>query len=293
MGTKTDRVAEWVLRTNARLPLPVLHGIANLLGSLMAIIPGKRLATCQANIKACFPELSDFEQRRLIRQNLRQTAKALMEAGKLWLRPVSKNLALIRSVSGEEYVQQCLDNGKGVILATPHLGSWELAGSYVSFRFSLTTMYQKPLLKGLDNIIKDGREGSGGKYVKTDSSGIRALIKALRNGEMIGLLPDQVPSQGGALAPFFGHPALTISLLSSLANKTNATVIFGFAERLPWSRGFRIHYLPPDELISSTPLEESITRINAQVEKCIRMAPDQYLWVYKRFQKNGEHFYDR
>jgi len=293
MGTKTDRIAEWVLRTNARLPLPVLHGIANLIGSLLAIIPGKRLATCQANIKACFPELSAFEQRRLIRQNLRQTAKALMEAGKLWLRPVTKNLALIRSVSGEEYVQQCLDNGKGVILATPHLGSWELAGSYVSSRFSLTTMYQKPLLKGLDNIIKDGREGSGGKYVKTDSSGIRALIKALRNGEMIGLLPDQVPSQGGTLAPFFGHPALTISLLSSLANKTNATVIFGFAERLPWSRGFRIHYLPPDELISSTPLEESITRINAQVEKCIQMAPDQYLWVYKRFQKNGEHFYDR
>jgi KDO2-lipid IV(A) lauroyltransferase len=245
MGTKTDRIAEWVLRANARLPLPVLHGIAR-----------------------------------------------LMEVGKLWLRPVSKNLALIRSVSGEEYVQQCLDNGKGVILATPHLGSWELAGSYVSSRFPLTTMYQKPMLKGLDKIIKDGREGSGGRYVKTDSSGIRALLKALRNGEMIGLLPDQVPSQGGIIAPFFGHPALTISLLSSLAIKANAIVIFGFAERLSWSRGFRIHYLPPDELISSTSLEESTARINAQVEKCIRMVPDQYLWVYKRFQKNGEHVYD-
>jgi len=274
-----------LLRTNAKLPLPVLHAIGNIIGSLLAIIPGKRLATCRTNIKACFPELSDFEQRRLVRQNLRQTAKGLMEVGKLWLKPAEKNLSLIKSVSGEEYVQQCLGNDKGVILATPHLGSWELAGSYVSSRFQLTTMYQKPLLKGLDKLIKDGREGSGGQYVKSDNSGIRALMKALRNGEMIGLLPDQVPSQGGTIAPFFGKPALTISLLSSLAKKTNATVIFGFAERLPWSRGFHIHYLPPDEL--------TVTRINAQVEKCIRMAPDQYLWVYKRFQKNGERFYDR
>ena len=293
MGTKTDRIAEWVLRTNARLPLPVLHGIANLIGSLLAIIPGKRVATCHTNIKACFPELSAFKQRRLARKSFRHIAKGLMEVGRLWLQPAEKNLAMLKAVSGEEYIHQCLDCGKGVILAAPHLGSWELAGSYVSSRYPLTTMYQKPPMKGLNKLIKDGREGSGGKYVPADSSGIRTMLKALRNGEMIALLPDQVPSQGGVIVPFFGNPTLTISLLSSLASKTNATVIFGFAERLPWSRGFHLHFLPPDELISTTTLEESATRINAQVEKCIRMAPDQYLWIYKRFQKNGEHFYDR
>lgn len=293
MSTRTDRIVEFLLRTNARLPLPVLHGLGNFIGSLLAIIPSKRVATCQTNIKACFPELSNSQHKSLLRKSFRQIAKGLMEAGKLWLRPADENLAMLKSISGEEYIYQAIELGKGVILAAPHLGSWELAGSYVSSRYTLTTMYQEPPLKGLNKLIKDGREGSGGTYVPTDSSGIRAMLKALRKGEMVALLPDQVPSQGGVIAPFFKNPALTISLLSSLAGKTDATVIFGFAERLPWSRGFHLHFLPPDELISSTSLEESATRINAQVEKCIRMVPDQYLWIYKRFQKNGEHFYDR
>ena len=293
MGTNTDRIAEMVLRTNARLPLPVLHGIANLIGSLLAIIPGKRVATCHTNIKACFPELSPYKQHLLVRKCFRQIARGLMEVGKLWLRPAEKNLAMIRSVEGQQYITESLEAGKGVILATPHLGSWELFGSYCSSQYPLTSMFQKPPLKGLNKLIKDGREGSGGRYVATDNSGIRALLKALRSGELIGILPDQVPSQGGVLAPFFGHPALTMNLLSSLASKTNATVIFGFAERLPWSRGYKLHFLPPDELISSSPLEESAARINTQIEKCIRMAPDQYLWVYKRFQKNGEDFYHK
>ncbi len=293
MSTRKDRIAETVLRTNARLPLSVLHTIGNIFGSLLVILPGKRVATCRANIETCFPELSRNSQRRLVRQSLRQISKGLMEVGRLWLQPVEKNLAMIKSVSGEEHITKCLEEGRGVILAAPHMGSWELAGSYVSSRYPLTTMYQKPPLKGLSKLIKDGREGSGGNYVPTDNSGIRAMLKALLKGEMVGLLPDQVPSQGGVIAPFFDNPALTISLLSKLAAETDATVIFVFAERLPWARGFKIQFLPPDELISSTALEESATRINAQVEKCIRMAPDQYLWIYKRFQKNGEHFYDQ
>lgn len=293
MGTTTDRIAEWILRANARLPLPVLHTMGNLIGSLLAIIPGKRVATCHTNIKACFPELSAYRQRRLVRQSFRQIARGLMEVGKLWLRPAQENLAMIKSVEGEEYVTKSLNNGKGVILATPHLGSWELFGSYCSSQYPLTSMFQKPPLKGLNELIRDGRQGSGGRYVPTDNSGIRALLQALRKGEMIGILPDQVPAQGGVIAPFFGHPALTMNLLSSLASKTNAVVIFGFAERLSWSRGYRLHFLPPDEKISTAPLQESVKRVNAQVEKCISMAPDQYLWIYKRFQKNGESFYSK
>ena len=293
MGTKTDKIAELILRANARLPLPVLHVMGNLIGSLLAIIPGKRVATCQTNIAACFPELSSASQRRLVRQTFRQSAKGLMEVGKLWLRPPEKNLTMIRSIAGEEHVTRSLNDGKGVILATPHLGSWELFGSYCSSQYPLTSMYQKPPLKGLNELIRDGREGSGGRYVPTDNSGIRALLQTLRKGEMIGILPDQVPSQGGIIAPFFAKPALSMNLLSSLAGKTNAVVIFGFAERLSWSRGYRLHFLPADEKISTAPLQESVERVNAQVEKCIRMVPAQYLWIYKRFQKNGEKFYSK
>ena len=185
MSSRTDRIAEWLLRTNAHLPLPVLHSIGNILGSLLAFIPGRRLATCRTNIVRCFPELSNSQKNRLVRQNLRQTAKAVMEVGRLWLRPAEANLALIKAVSGEEHVRHVLAQGKGVILATPHLGSWELFGSYCSAQYPLTSMFQEPPLKGLDQLIKNGREGSGGRYVATDNSGIRALLQALRKGEMI------------------------------------------------------------------------------------------------------------
>ena len=293
MSSRTDKIAEWLLRANAHLPLPVLHGLGYLFGSLLAILPGKRLATCSRNIGLCFPEYSQRKKKVLLRKNLRQTAMALMEAGKFWLRPAAANLSLIKSVSGEEHVHKTLAEGKGVILATPHLGAWELFGSYCSSQYPLTSMFQEPPLKGLVKLIKDGREASGGRYVPTDNSGIRSLLQALRKGEMIGILPDQVPSKGGVIAPFFGKPALTMNLLSGLANKSNATVIFGFAKRLPWSRGFELYFLPPDEKITTAEPKESVSRVNAQVEQCIRMAPEQYLWMYKRFQKNGERYYAR
>lgn len=108
---------------------------------------------------------------------------------------------------------------------------------------------------------------------------------------MIGILPDQVPSEGGVIAPFFGLPALTMNLLSKLAKKSNAVVIFGFAERLPWARGYRLYFLPPDEVITTGDVEESVAHVNAQVEKCIRMLPEQYLWIYKRFRNTTPGFY--
>jgi KDO2-lipid IV(A) lauroyltransferase len=291
MAKHTDRIAECILRSNARLPLPLLHVLGNLLGSLLAIIPGKRLSTLNTNIRLCFPELTTRQQARLVRKNVRQTGKALMETGKLWLLPAEKNHELIRQVNGEEHVRTTLAQGRGVILATPHLGAWELFGSYCSLHYPLTSMYQEPPMKGLDKLIREGREESGGRYVPADRSGIRALLKALHDGEMIGILPDQVPAEGGVIAPFFGHPALSMNLLSNLAAKTGSLVIFGFAERLPWARGYVLHFLPADELITTAPLDESVARVNAQVEKCIRMAPEQYLWMYKRFQKNGEKVY--
>lgn len=293
MSQTTDRIAQTLLRTNARLPLPVLHLIGSFIGTLFWIIPNKRLSTCRTNIRRCFPELSRGQQSRLVFSTMRETGKGLMEVGRLWLRPATDNLAMIRSISGEEVVGQAQAEGHGIILATPHLGSWELFGSYCSSRYPLTSMYLEPPMKGLEDLMKRGRETSGGRYVAADNRGVRTMLKALRDGQMIGILPDQVPSRGGIMAPFFGLPALTMNLLSGMAGKTGAIVIFGFAERLSWGRGYRLHFLPADVLISSADEAESVARVNAQVEKCIRMAPHQYLWIYKRFQRTTDHFYEK
>jgi KDO2-lipid IV(A) lauroyltransferase len=291
MSQITDRIAQWVLRANARLPLIINHALGSLIGTLATFIPNKRIATCRTNIQRCFPELSRREQNRLVRSAMRHAGRATIEAGRMWLRPAAENLARIVHVEGEQVVQQALDNQRGVILATPHLGNWELFGSYCSTHYPLTSMYRPARMKGLDKMIHTSREASGGRYVPASSSGVRAQLKALQEGELIGILPDQVPSEGGVIAPFFGLPALTMNLLSKLAKKSNAVVIFGFAERLPWARGYRLYFLPPDEVITTGDVDESVAHVNAQVEKCIRMLPDQYLWIYKRFRNTTPGFY--
>ena len=293
MSKSSDRIAQCLLRANARLPLSVNHALGIVIGTLFTWIPNKRIATCRTNIRRCFPELTRREQNRLVRRSMRHAGRAIVEAGRMWLRPPEENLALLKSVDGDEHIHDALANNRGVILATPHFGNWELAGSYISTHFPLTIMYLPSQMSGLDQLMHKGRESSGGTYVPADGSGVRALLKALNTGELIGLLPDQVPDEGGVIAPFFGMPALSMNLLSKLAKKTNALVIFGFAERLSWAGGYRMHFLPPDEAITTADMEESVARVNAQVEKCIRLHPDQYLWTYKRFKKTEPGFYKK
>lgn len=293
MSQSSDRIAQWLLRANARLPLSFNHALGILVGTLFTWIPNKRITTCRTNIRRCFPELSTREQNKLIRSAMRHAGRATVEAGRMWLRQPGENLAMIRSIEGDDQIQRALKENRGIIFATPHIGNWEIAGSYVSAIYPLTIMYRPSNMKGLDKLIHSGRQTSGGRYVPADASGVRAQLKALKAGEMIGILPDQVPDQGGTVAPFFGMPALSMNLLSKLAKKSNAVVIFSVAERLPWARGYRLHFLPPDEAITTADLEESVARVNAQVETCIRMYPDQYLWTYKRFKKTEPGFYKR
>jgi KDO2-lipid IV(A) lauroyltransferase len=137
----------------------------------------------------------------------------------------------------------------------------------------------------MGKLMRATRERFGARLVSADNTGIRALYKALERGEMVAILPDQVPSarSGSVFAPFFGIPASTMVLLSRLAVKTGAPVMFAYAERLPRGRGYHLHFLPAPPDVNHGDLESSAATVNAMVEKCVRAAPDQYQWVYKRF----------
>jgi len=116
------------------------------------------------------------------------------------------------------------------------------------------------------------------------TSGVRKLFKRLREGGVVGILPDQQPRQGeGQFAPFFGTPALTMVLLSRLAQRTGATVLFAFAERLPDGNGYRIHIQRAPEKIADADLPSAVAALNEGVENCVRIAPTQYQWAYKRY----------
>jgi KDO2-lipid IV(A) lauroyltransferase len=182
-----------------------------------------------------------------------------------------------------------LDNavkaGRGVLLVSPHLGSWEIIGLYVGPRHPMVCMYRPPRQQSFDTIVRESRQRTGTRVVPTDAHGIRVLMQSLKNGEVVGILPDQDPrdASGSVFAPFFGVQANTMTLISRLAAKTGAAVLFGFAERLPLGRGFRLNLLPAAAEVADPDPLRAATALNAGVEACVRMAPAQYQWNYKRF----------
>jgi KDO2-lipid IV(A) lauroyltransferase len=271
------------LRFCAHLPLPLLHGLGVLLGWLAWLTPNRLRRVAATNIAVCFPDWDPAARARLLRRNLAETGKAVMELGPLWFRAGSRVLKLVREVEGEEAWLRSLQQGRGGIGITPHLGAWEIAGLYISSRRPATILY-RPSKVDIDAVLVAGRERLGARMVATDSRGVRRLFQALRAGELVCVLPDQDPGrEAGIFAPFFGQAANTMVLLSRLAMKNNSPVSLGYAERLSWGRGYRITIEPLPPVVGEGPLEVSVAAVNAAVEKAVRRCPEQYLWSYKRF----------
>lgn len=281
-------VAPWPARLLARLPLRLLHLLGALGGLLVWWLPNRHRRVTLRNVALCFPELSAAERRRLARRSLVETGKTLAEMPRVWFGAREAVLGLIREVQGEELLERALASG-GVVAVTPHLGNWELAGLYLSARFGgITSLYRPPRREGLAPLLRHARERFGAQLVPTDASGVRSLYRTLREGRLAGLLPDQEPRSGGAFAPFFGRPALTMTLLPRLLHKSGAAVVFGFAERLPQGRGFRIRYFAAPAGLAAADPAAAAAALNRGVEQCVRARPEQYMWSYKRFKSRPE-----
>lgn len=272
-----------VLKLLALLPLIWLHRLGWLVGRLFSLIPNRERRNAEINLQLCFPTLSERERSSLLARSLEQAGRTLFELAAVWFWPIDRVLALIQSVSGEEYLRT--EAGQGLIVLSPHLGCWEIAGLYLASRGNVTSLYRPPKKAIFEPILKQARERSGAELVPTDTQGVRRLYKVLQSGGTTGILPDQQPDsdKGAAFAPFFGVPALTMLLINRLALKTGARVVFCYAERLAEGRGFKIHYLPAPPEVAATDPAKAARALNEGVESCIRLSPDQYQWSYKRF----------
>ena len=273
----------------ALLPLRLSHAIGTVLGYLGQIIPNSLQQPARTNIDVCLPELTAQQRSQVYRQCFIELGRATTEAGALLLWDRERLLRLVKQVSGKELVDKALAKGKGVILVTPHLGAWEMAGLYASLNYPMTTLYRPLRMTQLNQILKQSRERFGANLVPTDAGGVRALYKALRNNQGVGILPDQnPPKEFGVFAPFFGIDTNTMTLLPKLATKTEATIVYTFAERLPKGRGYHIHFFPASGSLKDLNLVEAAALINKDVETCIRYSPGQYYWPYKRFKIRPE-----
>ena len=278
-----------LLRIISWLPLSVIHALGRLLGRVLNSYSNELSRVAHRNIELCFPDMSLEQKNKLVLETLMQTGMAILECGALWLWPVERVLKQVHKVTGWELVEKARAEGKGIIFAAPHLGAWEVIGLYSAKRCPMTCMYRPPRLMGLNKLIRKGRCRSGVKLVPTDASGVRGLYKALSRGELVGILPDQDPGVGaGVFAPFFGVEANTMTLLSRLAGKANATVLMAYAERLPKGGGYHIRIsAAPEGLADKAPVVAAV-QLNKAVEECVRALPGQYQWAYRRFKNRPE-----
>ena len=278
-----------MLRLLSWIPLKVLYRLADGIGYLASLMPTDTRRITLINLRLVFPTMTESATRELALQSIRQTIKGFLELGHIWHNSLDRVQAMIKDVYGLELVKQARESGRGIIFAAPHLGNWEMLGVYIGQIGPMTTLYKPPKIKGLERLIVASRSRPGAELVPTDRHGVIRLSKTLQQGGMTGILPDQQPNKdGGVFAPFFGIQALTMTLLPKLAVKTDATVIFAYAQRRPDGDGFDIVFTPADSDIYHADPVISATAMNKSVERCVLAAPSQYQWEYKRFRSRPD-----
>ena len=261
------------------LPLGLAHAIGWALGWLVFVASGVYRRRFLAHA-------------RLAGMGWRQWGGAVGESGKLvaelprlWLGP-----PVPVQWDGAEHVDAALALGRGVVFLTPHLGCFEIMAQAYAQRYGqthqpVTVLFRPPRQAWLRAVVTSARARPGLHSAPTTLAGVKQIIKALKKGQSVALLPDQVPPWGqGVWMPFFGREAYTMTLSARLALQTGATVLMVWGERLPWGRGFEVHVQPAR---ASLPLDtaQAAGAINLAMEDLIRQCPQQYLWGYARYKQ--------
>ncbi len=273
-----------LLRLAGLLPLRALHAFGAGVGWLLGHVDNPLRRKAENTLSLVNTSFGDH-RRHFLQMALTEAGKSFVEIAKIWTGNPQANLGLVREVRGCDRFDAALAAQRGLIIAAPHLGCWELLNYWLCSRTRIAIAYRPPRQADLEPLLLRARGGLAAEQVRAEGAmGVRTLFKRLASGGVVGILPDQQPKQGeGEFAPFFGTPALTMVLLSRLAQRTGATVLFAFAERLPKGAGYVLHFLPAPPGIADANLSTAAAALNQGVENCVRLAPTQYQWHYRRY----------
>lgn len=262
-----------LFRALGRLPLPLLHAVGVAMGWIAFVLSPSYRRRFVANARHGGYALGD------VRGAIGEAGKLLAEAGRLWFgAPVPIEW------EGEALIDAALAAGRGILFLTPHLGCFEATAQGYAARYGRITVLYRPARKPwLRDLVDSARAKPRLDTAPTTLSGVKQMLKALKSGQAVGLLPDQVPPVNlGVWAPFFGEPAYTMTLPARLAQQTGCTVLLAWGERLPHGRGYRIHLRPWTGELAPNP-EVAAAQFNAAMESLVRECPAQYLWGYARY----------
>ena len=265
-----------LFRLGGHLPLWLLHAVGVVLGWLSFLVSGtyRRRLLAHARQAGMPPAVA--------RRSVGEAGKLVTELPRLWLgAPVPVTW------QGAEHIDAAIDSGRGLLFLTPHLGCFEITAQAYARRFGaahpMTVLFRPARKAWLQALVAGARQRPGLHTAPTTLGGVKQLIKALKAGEAVGLLPDQVPPQDmGVWSPFFGREAYTMTLSARLAHAGQACVLLSWGERLPLGRGYVVHVRPLAEPLS-TDAAVAAAQINRAMETLVRESPAQYLWSYDRY----------
>jgi KDO2-lipid IV(A) lauroyltransferase len=266
------------------LPLRVQRALGSLGGRIAQALNTRETRVARRNLELIHADWTPAQREAEVGRILRATGRNFVETLRVWTRPRGSNLRLARTVHGDAHLRAALAAGRGLIIAAPHFGNWEWLVEFLAAQARFTLVYRVPEKAAGDVFLRLARGGPGVQLVPAETNAMRPLFKALKDGGMVGITPDQQPKFGGGeFAPFFGRNALTLSLIPRLAERTGAPVLFAWAAPVPG--GFDVHFEPADPAIADADLVRATQAMNAQVEAIVRRDLRQYQWTYKRFSK--------
>ena len=272
------------------LPISFNQRLGWLLGHLLSVLPLRLCKITATNISHCLSHLNQHQQHLLLKQTLIANCQTFLEFPTFWHQNPQKLTAMIHAVHGKSEVDLALQQNKGLILLGPHLGAFELVNVYLSQHFDMVTLYRPPHKAYLEPLMIKARERLGTTMMPTNSRGVRALYKALvKDKRVIGILPDQDPgASGGEFVPFFGMKTWTMTLVSKLAQKSQAPVYYVYAKRSQQTGSFEIFFKKAPADIYDQEQHRSLAAMNKGIEQCVLECPSQYQWPYKRFKRQPE-----
>jgi KDO2-lipid IV(A) lauroyltransferase len=260
---------------------------AKKLGSLAWLFAHKNRKITETNIKKCFPKLTTEQSKSLAKQSINSTIMSMMELGKLW--DENTNVEdFIENISGIEEFSKSLAENKGLLLALPHIGNWEVMNTVLSKFDKFAFLYKPPSDAKIEKILVENRGQTNSTQIEANVKGVRKIMMHLKDKGFVTILPDQRPKNGqGIFTAFFNIPTYTMTLFSKLAIKTKVPVFFAYALRT--EKGFEVFFEESEKDIYAD-LETSVTYMNHKIQQIVEKAPEQYQWTYKRFsiQPEGE-----
>jgi len=270
-----------VLRLVALLPYAAIVRLGRVLGAGLRVLPSRFVRTARRNIELCLPEWSPQARARLLREHFASLGIALLEIPFTWWSSVERFARLVR-IEGVEHLRAAQARNRGVILLTAHFTSMEAAGRALLLVAPVGFLYRHTKNEVLAYALGRFRVGYGGHPIPRDD--IRAFISALKHNECVWYAPDQSYRKKGAeMVPMFGIPAATNTLTSRLAGITGSPVLPYFLHRLPGTQGYRAVIHPPLENFPSDSPTADAERFNHMIEAQVRLVPEQYLWIHRRF----------